>query len=121
MLFASSEGERLDDPGIGLAALSELLEGQTVVVVLVHLVEDLVDSFLGRVLVLGRLLPLGNNGQNERLNIRDHRKNRFDEEFLEHNFIEAENFKFAGKDAGNVLFKVVILYVRNKEKYQKIS
>jgi hypothetical protein len=57
MLFGT-QGQRLHNPGIRLAALPELLQGEAVVVVLVHLVEDLVDSLLGRVLVLGRLLAL---------------------------------------------------------------
>jgi hypothetical protein len=57
MLFGT-QSQRLHNPRIRLAALPELLQGEAVVVVLVHLVEDLVDSLLGRVLVLGRLLAL---------------------------------------------------------------
>lgn len=58
MLFGP-QGQRLHDPRVRLAALPELLQGQPVVVVLVHLVEDLVHPLLGRVaVVLGRLLPL---------------------------------------------------------------
>lgn len=44
--------QRLHDAGIGLAALAELLERELVVMVLIHLVEDLVNAFLRRVLVL---------------------------------------------------------------------
>lgn len=51
--------QRLDDPGVGLAALLKLLQRQAVVIVLVHLVEDLLDALLRRVLVVRhRLLAL---------------------------------------------------------------
>lgn len=56
---SAPQAQCLHDPRIRLAALSELLQGQAVVVVLVHLVEDLVHPLLRRVLVLGhRLLTL---------------------------------------------------------------
>ena len=57
MLFGA-DGQRLDNPGIRFASFPKFLQGKAVVVVLVHLVEDFVDPFLGRVLVFGRLLTL---------------------------------------------------------------
>lgn len=52
----AAERERLHDAGVRLRALPELVQGQAVVVVRVHLVEDLVHPLLRRVLVLRRRL-----------------------------------------------------------------
>lgn len=58
-LLVTAQTERLHDPRVRFAALAELLQREPVVVVLVHLVEDLVDALLRRVLVLRlRLLAL---------------------------------------------------------------
>jgi hypothetical protein len=51
--LVAAQAQRLHDPRIRLAAIPELLESQTIVVILVHLVENLIDSLLRRVLVLG--------------------------------------------------------------------
>lgn len=45
--------QRLHNARVGLAALAELLQREPIVMVLVHLVEDLVYAFLRSVLVLG--------------------------------------------------------------------
>ena len=59
VVVVRAEGERLNNPRVRLAPLPELLEGESVVVVFVHLIEDLVDSFLRSIVVLSlRLLAL---------------------------------------------------------------
>lgn len=59
LLLVAAQTESLHDARVRFAALAELLERQPIVVVLVHLVEDLVDALLRCVLVLRlRLLAL---------------------------------------------------------------
>ena len=47
-----AQGQSLDDARIGLAALAEFIQRQLVIVILIHLAEDLVHSSLRRILVL---------------------------------------------------------------------
>lgn len=49
----AAQGQRLDNSRIGLATFSKLFQREFVVVVLIHLIEDFVNSFLRRILVFG--------------------------------------------------------------------
>jgi len=51
VFLSVTQREGLDDPGIRLAAFAELVERQLVVVVLVHLAEDLVHPSLWSVFI----------------------------------------------------------------------
>lgn len=57
MLFATQR-QSLHNSRIGFAALSEFLQGKSIVVILVHLIEYFIDSLLRRILVLRWLLTL---------------------------------------------------------------
>lgn len=58
-VLVTAETQRLHDPRISLRAIAKLVQRKTIVVILVHLIENLVDSLLRCVLVFElRLLTL---------------------------------------------------------------
>ena len=52
MMSGVSQRERLHNAWVRLTAFAEFFQRQAVVVVFIHLVEDLVHSFLRRIVVL---------------------------------------------------------------------
>lgn len=47
----AAETQRLNDSRVCFAAVAELLQRQTVVVILIHLIKDFIDSLLWRVFI----------------------------------------------------------------------